>query len=159
MRVRLTDRVKAFLSSDEESFWFNHFTDEEKALRRMDVWEIASVINKSRANNLASDAEKLIVAEYMLNKRLTQIQAKASWGAGILGFSGAIIGVSLSIMLSQTISNEAQCAYEKTSPKQAITRPEKKALKEILKPTEHFPSAQRLNVLATEKPVKNDPEN
>ena len=158
MRIRLTDRIKAFFSSDEEAYWFNHFTDEEKALSRMDVWELAKVINEARVHNLASDAEKLIVAEYMLNQRLAKIQAKASWGSGVIG---AIIGASLSIALAPIIQNqnEVQGRQENTATKQAIATPEKQALKPILDPIKSMPVNLRANIPAIEIPVKSSPYN
>ena len=162
MRIRFSDRIKAFFSSDEETFWFNHFTDEEKALRHMDVWELAKVINEARVRNLAGEAEKLIVAEHMLNVRLAKIQAKASWGSGILGFTGAIIGASLSIALAsitQTNNNEVQAHQENTNTEQAIYAPEKKILKSIAKSIENTPSTPSTNIPAVKETIKNNPSN
>ena len=110
MRIRLADRIKAFFSSDEEVFWFNHFTDEEKALRRMDVWELAKVINESRVRNLAGEAEKLIVAEHMLSERLAKIQARPGHIAIYTGLAGIIGGALLSASLQS--NNKIECIHE-----------------------------------------------
>ena len=45
MKTTLLDRIKGLISFDKDAYWWNHYTDEEKALRRMDVWELAKVIN------------------------------------------------------------------------------------------------------------------
>jgi len=79
--IPLSVRIRAFFARDKDAFWWNEATDEEKQLRRMDVWELAKVINEARVRNLAGEAEKLIVAEHMLNVRLAKIQATASWGS------------------------------------------------------------------------------
>ena len=88
----------------------------------MDVWQLAKVINEARVRNLAGEAEKLIVAEHMLNVRLAKIQATASWGSGVLGFVGAIIGAAISITLTMLIQNpkDVPCAPERASEKQAV---------------------------------------
>ena len=71
MRIPLSVKIRSFFARDKDEFWWNHFTDEEKELRRMDVWQLAKVINEGRVRNLAGEAEKIIVAEHMLSERLS----------------------------------------------------------------------------------------
>ena len=123
MRTPLSIRIRSFFARDKDVFWWDHYTNEEKQLRRMDVWQLAKVINEARIRNLAGEAEKLIVAEHMLNVRLAKIQATASWGSGVLGFIGAIIGAALSVTLTMAIQNpkDVPCTPERASEKQAVT--------------------------------------
>jgi len=124
-KIPISVRIRALFARDKEAFWWNHFTDEEKKLREMDVWELAQVINEARVHNLASEAEKLIVAEHMLNVRLAKIQATASWGSGLLGFIGAILGAALSVSLTTFLlsTDETQTESVKLqSPVEPITQ-------------------------------------
>lgn len=146
--IPLSVRIKALFARDKEAFWWNHITDEEKKLRRMDVWELAKVINEARVRNLAGEAEKLIVAEHMLNMRLAQIQAKASWGSGVLGFVGAIIGSALSVSLTLVLQSpkEIPPAPERNSEKQAIAAPVQKEREPIAQPLKNEPSNKVVEV-------------
>lgn len=141
--IPLSVRIRALFSRDKEAFWWNHFTDEEMKLRRMDVWGLAKIINEARVRNLAGEAEKLIVAEHMLNVRLARIQATASWGSGVLGFAGATIGAALSIALTMALQSpkDDPCMPEHSVERQAVVAP-------ILKPRE--PGTQ---------PLENTPTN
>lgn len=101
MRITGLDRLKSVLARDKYAYWWNHFTDDEKELARMDVWELAGVIEEANARH---DMErKRIVAEHMLDARLARIQAKAAWGSGLLGFLGALVGAALSVTLASVI--------------------------------------------------------
>lgn len=140
--VSLSVRIRAFFARDKDAFWWNEITNEEKQLRRMDVWELAKVINEARVRNLAGEAEKLIVAEHMLNVRLAKIQATASWGSGVLGFVGAIIGSALSVALTMALQSpkEVPRAPERTSEKQAVSAPVQKTREPISQPLKNAPS-------------------
>jgi hypothetical protein len=111
MRTTLTDRIKGFFARDKESYWWNHLTDEEKQLRRMDVWELAKVINEARVRNLAGEAEKLIVAEHMLSERLARIQARPGYVATVAGLVGIVGGAFLTSAL-QKPSEPPKCVCE-----------------------------------------------
>jgi hypothetical protein len=137
----LSVRIRAFFARDKEAFWWNEATNEEKKLRRMDVWQLAKVINEVRVRNLAGEAEKLIVAEHLLNVRLAQIQAKASWGSGVLGFVGAIIGAALSVSLALALQSpkDVPCTPEGANEKQAVTAPVQKLREPIAQPLKDVP--------------------
>lgn len=107
MKIPLTVRIQAFFARDEYAFWWSHFTDEEKKLARMDMWELAGVIEEA---NVRGMEKKRIVAEHMLGVRLAQIQAKASWGSGLLGFVGAIVGAGLSVALASAWQQQGACS-------------------------------------------------
>ena len=119
MHIPLSVRISSFFARDKRAFWWKHFTDDEKQLRRMNPWQLAQVIHEGNT------PEKRIVAEHLLNVRLAQIQATASWGSGVLGFVGAIIGAAISVALTMSIQSpkEALCAAERAPEKQAITAP------------------------------------
>ncbi|MDO9365662.1 MAG: hypothetical protein Q7T58_04850 [Methylotenera sp.] len=119
--IPLYVHIKGLFARDKQAFWFNHFTDEEKELRRMDAWQLAKVIHEADVHK--NNSEKRIVAEHLLNVRLAQIQSKASWGSGVLGFVGAIIGAVLSVvkwghgqMGSDTIFHSKTSGLNNTSP-------------------------------------------
>ena len=102
MSIPLATRIRSLLARDKDAFWWRHFTDEELALKRMDVWELAAVIEEAQVR--AGMERKKIVAEHLLAVRLAQIQATASWGSGLLGFFGAIIGAALTVALTSVLS-------------------------------------------------------
>lgn len=106
MKIPLDIRIKSIFAKDKAAFWWGHFTDEEKMLKSMDVWELAAVIQE--ANVRFGMEKKKIVAEHMLNVRLAQIQSKASWGSGILGFVGAIVGAALSVSLTNILQTPCE---------------------------------------------------
>jgi hypothetical protein len=99
MSTTIVDRIKGFFARDKDAYWWSHFTDEEKQLRRMDVWELAKVINEARTRNLAGESEKLIVAEHMLAERLARIQARPGYVAAVAGLFGVVVGVFLTSAL------------------------------------------------------------
>ncbi|HYN60802.1 MAG TPA: hypothetical protein VET87_14790 [Rubrivivax sp.] len=102
--IPLIVRLRGLLARNRDEFWWNYFTDEELELRKMDVWELAGVIQDARVTSGMD--KKLIVAEHMLNVRLAQIQATASWGSGVLGFIGALVGAALSVVLAAALQGE-----------------------------------------------------
>ena len=109
--VTLSDRFKAFFARDKDDFWFTHFSSEEIALKRMDVWGLAKVINEARVRNLAGEAEKLIVAEYMLKERLAKIQARPVYLSLITAFTGVIVGAYLTAAF-QPAQPQSKCVCE-----------------------------------------------
>lgn len=159
MHIPLSVRIRGFFARDKDAFWWNHFTDEEKKLRRMDVWELAKVINDARVRNLAGEAEKLIVAEYMLNMRLAKIQATASWGSGVLGFVGAIIGSALSVALMLALQNpkETPSSPERAGEKQSVAAPVQKQREPIAQPLKNMPSNPVVEVTPSEHAAINGP--
>jgi hypothetical protein len=101
MCTTLIDRLKGLFSIDKYAYWWGHWTDEEKQLRRMDVWQLAKVINEARVRNLAGEAEKLIVAEHMLTERLARIQARPGYIAIVAGLVGVVGGAFLTSFLQK----------------------------------------------------------
>lgn len=99
MCTTLIDRLKGFVARDKNAYWWAHWTDEEKQLRRMDVWQIAKIINEARVRGLAGEAEKLIVAEHMLSERLARIQARPGYIATVAGLVGVVGGAFLTSAL------------------------------------------------------------
>lgn len=102
MCTTLIDRLKGFFARDKNAYWWGYWTDEEKLLRRMDVWQLAKTINEARVRNLAGEAEKLIVAEHMLSERLARIQARPGYIATVAGLAGVIGGAFLTSALQKT---------------------------------------------------------
>lgn len=101
MRTTLIDRLKGFFARDKNAYWWDHWTSEEKQLRRMDVWQLAKIINEARVRNLAGEAEKLIVAEHMLSERLARIQARPGYIATVAGLAGVVGGAFLTSALQK----------------------------------------------------------
>jgi len=99
--ITLLDRIKSLFAKDKYDFWFTHFSDEEKELERMDVWQLAKVINEARVRNIAGMEEKRIVAEHMLNVRLANIQARPNYFALFVGLAGVIGGAFLTSALQK----------------------------------------------------------
>ena len=97
MRITFFDRVKALFARNEYSYWFKHFTDEEKELRRMDSWELAKIIHEAIVHN--SNHQKRIVAEHMLQVRLAKIQNRAIYVSIIFGLVGVVLGAVLTVII------------------------------------------------------------
>ena len=162
MTIPLLTRIKGFISRDKYSFWFNHFTDEEKKLALMDAWQLASIIKDA---GVRRDMEqKRIIAEHMLNVRLAKIQATASWGAGILAFVGAIIGASMSVALTSIAHDNQRSNYEihipeKNNNEKHISEPVEDNGKKKINPPKAVPSNQVIKVPSTSKPIIKQPSN
>jgi len=129
MNIPLSVRIRSIFAKDKDALWWGHFTDEEKELQRMDVWELAAVIQEASVRSGMD--KKRIVAEHMLNVRLAQIQSKASWGSGVLGFVGAIVGAALSVSLTNVLQTPSQAAH---TTQQAIVAPVKDLQKPLAQP-------------------------
>jgi len=97
MRITFFDRIRALFARDEYGYWFNHFTDEEKELRRMDSWELAKIIHEAIVHN--SNHEKRIVAEHMLQVRLVKMQNRAVYVSIIFGLIGVVLGSVLTVII------------------------------------------------------------
>ena len=96
-RFPLRIRLKAFFSKDPNEEYFAYLTDKERELKEMDVWQLAGVIQEATVRG--NMEKERIVAEHLLSARVAQIQSKASWGAGVLGFIGAIIGAAVAFAI------------------------------------------------------------
>ena len=97
MRTTWADRLKAFFAKDGNGYWFAHFTDEEKALRRMNAWQLARVIHEETVR--PQNPEKRIVAEHMLQVRVAKLQNRATYVSVVVGFIGILVGAALSAIL------------------------------------------------------------
>ncbi len=98
MRISILDRMRALCHRDKFAFWFEHFTDEEKELRRMDVWELARIINARDPDD--APPERRIVAEHLLQVRLAKIQSRATYANIAFSLLGIILGVLLTHALN-----------------------------------------------------------
>jgi hypothetical protein len=90
-------RLKALFAQNEHEFWWNQFTDDELELRMMNASQLASELNKAQ---VSSNHERKILVEHMLSVRLAQLQSRASWGSGALGFGGAVVGAAMTVGLT-----------------------------------------------------------
>ena len=106
MRHSLLIRIKAFFERDKYSFWWNELTDRDKYLASLSTRELAGELRDARTQR---NSEEEIVIEHMLGQRLSEIQTKATWGAAILGFIGALIGAALSVGLTNTFDENNEC--------------------------------------------------
>ena len=93
MSIPLSVRIRSFFARDKHAFWWDHFTDDEKQLRRMDAWQLATVIHEESIHQ--TEPEKRIVAEHMLNVRLARIQARAAYISVVAGLVGIVGGAFL----------------------------------------------------------------
>jgi hypothetical protein len=123
MRHSLWVRTKAFFARDKYSFWWSEFTARDKELASLSTRELAGELLIARTRR---DAEEKILIEHMLSQRLAEIQSKATWGAAVLGFIGAILGASLSVAITKILDDNNECvgsnANYHSSP-QVISRP------------------------------------
>jgi len=109
MNIPLSVRIRSFFTRDKHAFWWNHFTDDEKQLRRMDAWELATVIHEENIRQTAP--EKRIVAEHMLNVRLAKIQTRATYISIVAGLVGAVGGAFLTTAF-QKPDSQTKCTCE-----------------------------------------------
>ena len=109
--IILSDRIKAFFAKDKNAFWFHHYTSEEKALKRMDAWQLAKVIHEAHVRNTVDWEEKRIVAEHLLSVRLAQIQARPNYIA--LGIA-IVVGIGSAFLTSalQKPQEQPKCICE-----------------------------------------------
>ena len=122
MRHTLLLRIKAFFARDKYSFWWNELTDRDKELASLSTRELAGELQNARTNR---DAEEEILIEHILSQRLAEIQSKATWGAAVLGFVGAILGAALSVALTKIFDDKNECISGNTnnhSSQQVISR-------------------------------------
>ena len=113
--IPVSVRFGAFFARDKDTFWWNHFTDEENKLRRMNVRELAKVIHELRVRDLAGEAENLIVAEHMLRERIARIQSRPTWFAIWAGLAGVSGGALLTSSLQQpNETNKCVCECKTT---------------------------------------------
>lgn len=156
MKITLSTRIRAIFAKDAEDFWFQFFTDEELILRQMDTWQLAKVISESHVNNLVGSEEKRIVAEHLLNIRLSKIQAKATWWSAIILFFGAIIGASIPFFLAVNLpSRQPQininCPYQHRDGQETPPKPINTAIKKEIRPTKAEPGSVGFKVIAPQK--------
>ena len=95
MKLTLKDRIRAFFARDKEAFWFQIFSDEERELREMDVWQLAEIISDESVQS-----KKKIVAEHLLNLRLATIQSNATYHSAIIGLIGVTLGAIITSLVS-----------------------------------------------------------
>lgn len=108
MNVPISVRIRSFFTRNKHNFWFDHFTNDEKQLRRMDAWQLATVIHEE--NICQTAPERRTVAEHMLNVRLVKIQNRATYFSIFFGILGVIIGVFLTTALQKPEShNKLSC--------------------------------------------------
>ena len=107
MRIPLLTRLRGFFARDELTYWFGYFTDEEKHLRRMTVWQLASVIHDESIRKTAP--ERSIVAGHMLSVRLAAIQARSTYIAAALG----VIGGALLTAALQKPAEQVNCVHDR----------------------------------------------
>jgi hypothetical protein len=104
MSIPVFVRLRALFAHDKNEFWWNHFTDKERELRQMDVMALAAALHEAQVKG---NEQQRIVVQYMLTARLANLQAKASWGSGILGFAGAILGAALAAAVTVAVSKDS----------------------------------------------------
>lgn len=119
MRITLATRIRSLFARDKYSFWWNEITDEEKELARMDVWELAAVVQQT-------NQQRRVVAEHMLNARLANIQASASKWAGWVSAFGAVLASVASFYLGQLSASkppEVACTCNYRNEQQPVEKP------------------------------------
>ena len=101
MQIPFSVRLRSLFARNKEQFWWNHFTDEERELREMDVMQLAAALNEALVRR---NDQRRIVIEHMLGARLARLQAKAAWGAGALGFAGAVLGAGITAAVAAALT-------------------------------------------------------
>jgi hypothetical protein len=109
MNIPLSVRIRNFFARVKYAYSWNHFTDDEKQLRRMDAWQLATVIHDESIRETAP--EKRIVAEHMLSVRLAKIQTRATYISIVAGLVGAVGGAFLTTAF-QRPDSQTKCACE-----------------------------------------------
>jgi hypothetical protein len=145
--------MRALFARDEHEFWFNHFTDEEKQLKKMSVWQLAEVINEENVHS--NNPVKKIVAEHAINHRLAKLQANASFGSALISFIGGIICALLTVWLTTALaqdqrgSNATDCVPKnfeqgiKTKENQSPIRNENERGKEQVTPAPEIQKVEK----------------
>ncbi len=155
MKLTLSTRLKAIFARDKEDFWFQFFTDEELELRQMDTWQLAEVISEDKVINTSESEKKRIVAEHLLNIRLSKIQAKATWWSAIILLVGAIIGASIPLLFAAKSQRQSQvninCPDTYNCEQKTKSNPIKTTIEPEIKTPEAIPSGEAIKVILPEK--------
>jgi hypothetical protein len=138
-------QIRYFFAKDKYLFVWNEITDEAKELQELSTWQLAELINECERSS--NDATRRTYAEHLLAHRLSQHQAKASWGAGLFGFFGAILGAIISITLAPSIHGNGQIQYVQPCPQ---TTTEKQNIN-------HKEQAEKQKTITTSTIVQNKP--
>lgn len=121
------DLVRGFFAKDKDAFWWDHFTSEEKKLARMDVWQLAKLIEELKVRNLAGTEHQIIVAQHLLAARLAKIQALPVYLSLFTAFAGVIVGAYLTAAFQPAQpQSKCVCEYQSASAaKNGVTTLEK----------------------------------
>jgi hypothetical protein len=140
MRLTLLEKIQIIFKRDDDDLFWHFITDEELELKRMDVWQLATVIHdESQQQTLP---QKKIVAEHFLQERIARIQSNASlWsalGGAAIAIACVFIADYLALKRAETgrAESETQVSAEKAgnSQKSVIDKP-------VQKPISSAPSA------------------
>lgn len=153
-------KLRYFFAKDKDLFVWNEVNDEAKELQDLTTWQLVELINQGI--NSSNDATRRTYAEHLLAHRISQRQAKASWGAGLFGFLGAILGAVISVTLASYIHSDGPPQYiqscpQETSEKNNIHRKEQGEPKKALSTPTIVPKKPVQTVGAVIPTVKNEP--
>ena len=155
------DAVRLFFSRDKESFLWKHVTSEEKVLNDMDVWQLADIILEAN-DHTHETAQRKIVAEHKLNIRLSKIQARATWGAGSIGFTGAVLGslITIGALNLFNVNNSNIKSFEEKvtcgASNNESPKPIKKTVEPIIKTSKTIKSIPASGIIFIKKPIKDN---
>ena len=96
MIKRLWFRIKHRLSKNDYEYYFSQYTSEELRLRAMQPDELAKVINDAYATN---NRHLQVLAEHLLQERLTKMQTRATLWAAAFGAFCTLIGTFIGYIL------------------------------------------------------------
>lgn len=95
LKITVWEKFRALFAKNKKGYWFDLYTDEEKELKRMDVWQLAQVIRDESIST--GNKERKLVADHMLKVRLARIQSSATYISAVFGLIGVIIGAVITV--------------------------------------------------------------
>lgn len=112
MRLTLLEKIQLIFARDKDGLFWRFITDEELELKRMDAWQLATVIHEESVHQTLP--QKKIVAEHLLSVRLVKLQNRAVMVAAVFGIAGAVIG-AFATSIFQSSAQSMECVNQQNA--------------------------------------------
>lgn len=112
MRLTLLEKIQLIFARDKDGLLWHFITDKELELKRMDAWQLATVIHEESVRQTLP--QKKIVAEHLLAVRLIKLQNRAVMVAAVFGVAGALLG-AFATSIFQSPAQSVECINQQNA--------------------------------------------